>query len=147
MNPFTRSVRALASSTALTLVLVACAGGATPAPSASAPSSSANVPAPSASAPGAIAQRVTLADFTIEPEAVTVDGSAVSFDVVNDGPTPHNLTVRTADDEILAKTPDLRRQESASLVAELSPGEYILFCSLAGHESLGMRSSLTVEAP
>jgi uncharacterized cupredoxin-like copper-binding protein len=144
MNPFTRSARILASGTALTLALVACGGAGTPSPSTSAPSS-ATAPAPSPSAPAA--QRVSLADFTIEPEALVAESSTVAFEVSNDGLTPHNLTVRTAAEDIVARTPDLRRQESASLVAELAPGEYILFCSLAGHESLGMRSSLIVETP
>jgi len=39
---------------------------------------------------------------------------------------------------------DLSTGESETISAELEPGEYTIFCSLAGHESLGMRGSLTV---
>jgi plastocyanin len=87
---------------------------------------------------------VSLADFMIEPSAFELDGPTVSFEVVNDGPTPHNLTVRDASDEIVMATADLAAGATETITADLEPGEYTVFCSLAGHESLGMAGSLTV---
>lgn len=87
---------------------------------------------------------VSLADFVIEPNAIEVDGPTMTFDVVNDGPTPHNLTVRDNSDEIVMATADLAVGATETISADLEPGEYTLFCSLAGHESLGMTGSLTV---
>ena len=88
---------------------------------------------------------VTLSDFKITPSALTSAG-AVSIAVTSDGPTPHNLTIRNADDEIVAASDDLRAGESDTIDAELAPGEYEMFCAFAGHESLGMRGTLTVAA-
>ena len=90
---------------------------------------------------------VTLMDFVIDPSALEVTGPTVSIEVTSDGPTPHNLTVRDASDEVLLGTTDLSTGESETIPADLEPGEYTIFCSLPGHESLGMRGTLTVTAP
>ena len=125
----------------LALSLAACSGSAG---SSAGPSA---VPTSTATATGAPAgaTSVTLSDFKITPAAVT-SGPAVSIAVTSDGPTPHNLTIRNADEEIVAATDDLRPGESDTIEAELAAGEYTTFCSLAGHESLGMRGTLTVAA-
>ena len=98
----------------------------------------------SASAADAEALTVTVSDFMIEPSDLAVEGTTVTIDVVNDGPTPHNLSVRDADGEVLMATADLSTGETETITADLAPGEYTIFCSLAGHESLGMSGTLTV---
>lgn len=133
-----------------TLVLVAaCAGSA-------GTQSPATSDAPAITQPPAATEQATatqtstdavvvgLADFVIEPSVLTAQGTTVTFEVNNVGPTPHNLSIRDANDEVLLATPDLRRGESATLSGELPAGEYTTFCSLPGHESLGMRGTLTV---
>ena len=96
--------------------------------------------------PGATATplAVALADFYIEPSSPTVSGPRVLIDVSSAGPTPHNLTIRDSADAVVLATRDLRAGEVDRLEAELPPGEYTIFCALAGHESLGMRGTLTV---
>lgn len=98
------------------------------------------------SAPAADADplTVTVSDFMIEPSDLAVDGSTVTIDVVTEGPTPHNLSVRDADGEVLMATADLSTGETETITADLEPGEYTIFCSLGGHESLGMSGTLTV---
>ena len=113
---------------------------ASPAPSAS--SEVAASPAP-AESPAEDGTPVVVKDFTIDPSDVTVTGP-ISLAVSNAGPTVHNLSIRDAADELLAKTKELREGESETLEVELADGEYILFCSLPGHESLGMRGTLSV---
>lgn len=91
---------------------------------------------------------VMLADFMLEPEDMTVDGPSVTFSVTNNGPTVHNFSVRDPESgEVLLATENLRPGESATLTGELEPGEYETFCSLPGHESLGMQAVLTVNGP
>ncbi len=90
---------------------------------------------------------VNLADFMIEPTDVEVAGPTVTIEVASDGPTPHNLSVRDASGEVVMATEDLGRGDSETITAELEPGEYVIFCSLAGHESLGMSGRLVVTAP
>ena len=121
---------------ALLIGLVAC----------SSPSES-NAPesdAPASEAPSAEALAVSIADFMIDPSALEVSGSTVTIDVTNDGPTPHNLTVRDEGGEVVMATADLSVDGTETITAELEPGEYTTFCSLAGHESLGMVGTLTV---
>ena len=88
---------------------------------------------------------VSVADFMIAPSTYEVHGPTVSFDVTNDGPTPHNFTVRDLDDQVVLSTSDLGVGASETISADLQPGDYTVFCSLAGHESLGMSGRLTVD--
>lgn len=90
---------------------------------------------------------ITVSDFMIDPNDLEVTGSTVAIDVVNDGPTPHNLSVRDAGGEVVMATADLSPGDTETITAELEPGDYTIFCSLAGHESLGMSGTLTVAAP
>ena len=90
---------------------------------------------------------VNLADFMIDPSDVEAVGPSVTLDVTSDGPTPHNLTVRDAAGEVLLATEDLSAGDTDTISGELEPGVYTLFCSFAGHESLGMSGTLTVIAP
>ena len=100
--------------------------------------------APSADAPSADALTVSVADFMIEPSDLEINGTTVTIDVTNDGPTPHNLSIRDADGEVLLATADLSVGDMETITGELEPGEYTIFCSLGGHESLGMSGTLTV---
>lgn len=93
----------------------------------------------------AAAIAVSVADFMIDPDAIEATGPTVTFDVTNDGPTPHNFTVRDVDGQVVMATADLAVGASETITADLEPGEYEVFCSLAGHESLGMSGTLTVD--
>ena len=126
---------------ALLIGLAACSSAAeSDAPSSQAPSSQ----APSSEATSADSLAVSVADFMLDPSALEVTGSTVTIDVTNDGPTPHNLTVRDEAGEVVMATADLSVDATETITGELEPGEYTIFCSLAGHESLGMSGTLTV---
>ncbi|MEZ4595613.1 MAG: cupredoxin domain-containing protein [Chloroflexota bacterium] len=101
-------------------------------------------PEPSpASATGGIP--VTLADFTITPATIDATGTTITFDVVNDGPTPHNMTVRDDTGTVLGATSDLTTGGTETLTITVpGPGTYITFCSLPGHEALGLKGVLVV---
>ena len=101
----------------------------------------------SSDTPPAGALTVSVADFMIDPAEVEISGSTVTISVTNDGPTPHNLTVRDAAGDVVVGTEDLSVGDSETITAELEPGDYIFFCALPGHESLGMSGTLTVTAP
>jgi plastocyanin len=124
---------------ALLLGLVACSTPATDGGSSSEPALSA--------APSADVLAVSVADFMIDPSALEVVGPTVTIEVINDGPTPHNLTIRTPEGDVVAGTDDLSAGDTETITADLEPGEYVIFCSLSGHESLGMSGTLTVTAP
>jgi len=136
--------RTMISSTLLLVLAAACGpSGVTSTPS---PASS-TAPVPSVPSAAAATLDVTLADFAITPAELTATAGSVSFGVENEGPTPHNLTIRDAADAVVAATADLSRMESETISADLTADEYVFFCSLPGHESLGMAGTLAVTAP
>ena len=116
------------------LIAVACAGPAatpTPAP-----------PTPSSPTPAPLS--VELSDFKIDPVQLEATAGVVVLSVTSSGPTPHNLTVRDQDDAVVLASDDLSAGEADVVEGALASGQYVLFCSFAGHESLGMRATFTV---
>jgi hypothetical protein len=70
----------------------------------------------------------------------------VKFNVRNFGEDGHDLAVRTAEGRVLGTLPELRPGRTGTLTLRLrKPGRYRLFCSLEGHEALGMRAVLRVK--
>jgi plastocyanin len=135
--------KTLAAGTLLVLAVAACgsstaSSGPTSAPSA-AQASDAGTPAAAANA---IA--ITERDFKFDTPEVTATGTQVSLAVTNAGPTVHDLTVRDAAGRILGETEDLKAGASETLTIQLPAGSYTIFCSLPGHESLGLKGTLTV---
>jgi len=105
---------------------------------------------PAASTPaasGVAGTAIQVLDFTLDPIALSVPAGTVALAVTNDGPTVHNVKVRDDAGMVLFGTADLREGASETTSGKLEPGEYVMFCSLAGHESLGIKGTLTVTAP
>ena len=94
-----------------------------------------------------VSASIKVLDFRLDPTALSVTGTTLSLAVTNGGPTVHNVTVRDADGKVLFGTQDLREGESETVIHAIAPGTYVLFCSLPGHESLGVKGTLTVTAP
>lgn len=104
---------------------------------------------PAATSPAASQAGTTIhvRDFTLDPGTVSIAGSTVTLAVTNDGPTVHNVKIRDASGAVLFGTQDLREGQSETISGDVAPGSYVLFCSLPGHESLGIKGTLTVTAP
>jgi plastocyanin len=116
----------------LTVVLVGCSSAASQA-----------VPTAATASAAAAQTAVTVKDFTLDPKGLTLpEQSALA--VTNAGPTVHNVTIRDGSGTVLAATTDLRQGQSEVLPLPLPTGTYTLFCSLPGHESLGIKGTLTV---
>jgi uncharacterized cupredoxin-like copper-binding protein len=142
--------RIAAMSGLLVLAVAACGGAATSppttAPTTVAPASSvaASATTGAASAPAAVnGIPMTVKDFALEPGDVEGAGS-LTLAVTNAGPTVHNVAVRNATGARVATTSDLKPGASEPLALELPAGTYVLYCSLPGHESLGIKGSLTI---
>lgn len=112
-------------------------------------SAATGTPSPIPSAPMATgnAVAVTVQDFKITPSAIRVVGDAVSLAVTNKGPTVHNVAIRDTGGTVVVTTRDLAPGESQTISAKLAPGDYVTFCSLPGHESLGTKGTLSVSKP
>jgi plastocyanin len=88
---------------------------------------------------------ISLQDFKLVPEKPTAKAGTIVLCAKNDGKAPHDLGVRGADMSTLDKTKTLGPGESASITLTLTAGSFAIYCSQAGHESLGMKGTLLVE--
>jgi FtsP/CotA-like multicopper oxidase with cupredoxin domain len=83
---------------------------------------------------------VTLTEFSIDPAMVDVEPGG-SLSVKNAGSVVHNLVVEDTD----VKTSDIDPGGTESLdLSSLDPGDYTLFCAIAGHRGAGMQAVLMV---
>jgi FtsP/CotA-like multicopper oxidase with cupredoxin domain len=117
----------------LLLVLVACTGGGAGGGSA-------------AEGPASASLAVSLTDFALNPDRLVAPAATeLTISVTNDGQAPHTFAVDTGSG--VKETPQLEPGAAATLVVPpLQPGEYRIFCTIPGHEDLGMSGSLTVSA-
>lgn len=136
-----RHVRLAAALVALTFALAACGGG----------SSSSNSTPPSASGGGSSDSGggagtpvdVTLADFSIDiAGGTTLDAGTYTFNVTNNGPSGHNLTIEGPGVDNQA-TPTFT-SGTQQLTVTLTEGSYEFFCSVPGHKEAGMDVDVTV---
>jgi uncharacterized cupredoxin-like copper-binding protein len=106
-------------------------------------------------------------DFGLRLSRATVPAGQLTFHVVNDGPSTHELNLdRTADaDTALPLKADgltvnedsssldrigsievVRLDEAGDFTVSVKPGRYVLYCNLEGHYLGGMRAALDVTA-
>jgi uncharacterized cupredoxin-like copper-binding protein len=106
-----------------------------------------------------------LEDFKVLQDAAVVPAGTVSFRILNQGPTTHELSVIRTDrapDKLPLQRDGLTVNEDApgmdfldeaegldiddrqTLVLRLAPGHYVLYCNLEGHYLGGMHAALTV---
>jgi uncharacterized cupredoxin-like copper-binding protein len=108
---------------------------------------------------------VRLEDFEVRRDAAVVPAGTVSFRILNQGPTTHELIVvrtdrspdklplqgdgLTVDEEgpgvhLLDEAEGLDIDDRQTLVLDLAAGNYVLYCNLEGHYLGGMYAALTV---
>jgi plastocyanin len=80
-------------------------------------------------------------EYRFEPADLAIDAGRPSVVAIeNIGSIPHDLTVKDAGFKITAAKDATRRKT----LTVAKPGIYKLYCSLPGHDSAGMRGTLTV---
>ena len=110
-------------------------------------------------------QNVLLKDFEVRQEATVVPAGTVSFLIRNQGPTTHEVIVvrtdlapdklplqsdgLTVDEEergvkFLEEVEGLDIDDRETLILDLAPGRYVLYCNLEGHYLGGMYEALIV---
>ncbi len=75
--------------------------------------------------------------------ARTLKPGRTTFVAENVGKLPHDLTIKGPGVRT-TKTPLIQPGKKASLTVKLAKGTYVLWCSVPGHEKLGMRATITV---
>jgi plastocyanin len=88
---------------------------------------------------------INLLDYKLEPKDIEADSGKITLCAVNKGATSHDLGVRDADKKTLAKTMTLSPGDEDRFTVELSAAKYDIYCSVNGHESLGMKGTLTAK--
>jgi uncharacterized cupredoxin-like copper-binding protein len=66
-----------------------------------------------------------------------------TFEVTNTGRMAHDFVVEQGGSDVAA-TEVLQPGESATLEVELTPGDYVFYCSVGNHRAMGMQTSVTV---
>lgn len=120
-------------------------GDGSPAPTPTPPPAPGATPTPTATpAPVKYPSRtgVDLSEWIVRPTYRTLATGRVVFSTANIGEDDHNLSVRSGGTEY-GKV-DVAPGDTDSLVLQLAPGIYTLYCSLQGHEEQGMRADITV---
>jgi uncharacterized cupredoxin-like copper-binding protein len=99
-----------------------------------------------AEAPAAIAARklaVSEDEYAVKLAGGTaLEAGGVIFNVANTGKVPHDLAIEGGGVE--KKTPLIDPGKTATLAADLKPGKYKFYCTVPGHEQLGMKTEVTV---
>lgn len=121
---------------ALAVLLAACGGGTKDEPAAS------SQPATS-SAAGPREIKVTLDDFSFEPQDITVkSGEKVKLVLVNDGSVAHDWHV----DALNLSSPVVAPGQTATFEFTAgAAGSYASYCAEPGHEVLGMVGNIVIE--
>jgi hypothetical protein len=104
---------------------------------------------PPAPDPPATPQRnvsVTAKEFSLLLSRPVVDHGRVGIQLRNAGEDPHNLQIAREDSPlaVLLGFPTLPPDENDRRFEDLTPGRYVLWCSLEGHQALGMSTTLDV---
>jgi FtsP/CotA-like multicopper oxidase with cupredoxin domain/plastocyanin len=89
---------------------------------------------------GPAGTQVSLSEYKIEPSSITVSPGG-SITVTNNGTVQHNLSIQGS--TIATKQLSPGASETLDL-KKLKPGTYTMYCSVPGHETSGMKGSLTV---
>lgn len=128
------------------------------APAAAAPPATASTPA--ATPPSDNTLTVTAKDFSFDKPALSAKAGKVTIDLVNMGPSPHELVVlktdadpgslpvkggRVSEDASVGEVEGIASGAKGSHTFDLKPGKYVFVCNIPGHYAGGMRGALTVK--
>jgi uncharacterized cupredoxin-like copper-binding protein len=115
---------------AFAIGMLVCAAGCSLTPAANAQTASA-----------AAAIEVKLSEYKIDMPA-TVPAGSTTFKVTNTGKESHNFEIEG--NGIEKRVGKLNPGETKTLLVELKPGKYEVYCPVPGHKSHGMSLDLTV---
>jgi plastocyanin len=97
------------------------------------------------SAGGETAYAVTEKEYSVDlVGSTTLHPGPLAFEVKNVGKVPHDLAIEGGGAKE-PKTPLIDPGKSGRLQANLTPGKYTLYCTVPGHEQLGMKTEVTVK--
>ena len=81
--------------------------------------------------------------FEFDAEQYTAEAGEITFRYVNEGSLPHTLVVDDHESDMRLKVAKKGDADEGSIT--LDPGDYTIYCDVAGHRAGGMEAELTVE--
>ena len=89
--------------------------------------------------------RVVMTEFKYSPSTISASAGTVSFDLVNQGRTAHDMVVADSSGKVLGKSSLVGAGQEAEFSVQVSqPGTYQIYCDLPGHREAGMSGTLDV---
>jgi uncharacterized cupredoxin-like copper-binding protein len=89
--------------------------------------------------------RVVMTEFKYSPSTISASAGTVSFDLVNQGRTAHDMVVADSSGKVLGKSSLVGAGQEAEFSVQVSqPGTYQIYCDLPGHREAGMSGTLEV---
>jgi plastocyanin len=89
--------------------------------------------------------QVIAREFSVTPSRLTLAAGRVAVELDNFGQDPHDLRVERANDPSTGFDFTLTKPRTRSTQKlDLGPGTWKLYCTLPGHEALGMHALVTV---
>jgi plastocyanin len=86
---------------------------------------------------------VSSVDFSFELDSEELAAGDYTIELTNNGSATHDLVVER-DGEELGGTDQIGPGQSSTVSVTLEPGEYVFFCSVGNHRSMGMDVTVTV---
>src|SRR5262245_35252995 len=86
-------------------------------------------------------------EYRLDASRAQAPAGRVWIQLVNNGEDDHDLALRRADGSTVAATDVVHPHGVGELRAAVTPGRYVLVCTVADHEARGMRVTLRVKAP
>lgn len=118
-------MKALVAGLAVVALLAACGGGSSGQPAGS--------------------TKVTMTEFKFDPSALSVTHGQVVFYLVNAGTTSHDMAIRDGSNNRIATSELISAGDSVTFTVDnIAAGSYTIFCTQPGHETSGMKGTLTV---
>jgi len=89
--------------------------------------------------------KVSMTEFHFDPSTVTAPAGKMVFFLVNAGSVSHDFVIRDSGGTRIAGSELVSAGDSVVFTADNVPaGTYTIFCDQPGHESSGMKGTLTV---
>jgi plastocyanin len=86
---------------------------------------------------------VTLDEYYMRPQRITIPAGTVTVHVINHGRLGHTFRLRSPKHDVMKLT-TIKPGATAHRTFRLAPGTYTMYCALANHEELGMSGTLVV---
>jgi len=89
--------------------------------------------------------KVTMTEYKFDPSTVNASSGKVVFFLVNGGSVAHDLIIRDSNNNRVAGSELISAGDTTVFTVDnIAAGTYTYFCDQPGHESSGMKGTLTI---